>query len=132
MTEITANSGALYPKAKATRQLVDPVAFVLAMVGAPLLVGIVGAPLILIPSIATLLGGPIYLMVGIPVMLIYMAHRKVSPRRWAGVALLGHLALFTPIFLVIHFTDQHRTNEWPFIFLSFGSVFAPFGAPSAV
>ena len=124
MTEITANSRSLlFPSPPTKRHLVDPVAFGLAMVGSPLLVGVIGAPLLLIPSFAAVLGGPIYLAVGIPVMLLYLSHHRLSPGGWALLALTTDLALFTPIFLLAWLADGN--HDGTSLFLFFGSVFAP-------
>ncbi|OIQ35014.1 MAG: hypothetical protein BM559_03400 [Roseobacter sp. MedPE-SWchi] len=124
MTEKTANSrNLLFPAAKAKRHLVDPVAFGLAMVGGPLLTGILGAPALLIPTIATVFGGPIYLLVGVPVMLVALRRQPLAPGGWALLALMTHLALFTPIFLLAWLADGNFDGTS--LFLCFGSGFAP-------
>ncbi len=124
MPEITANTrNPLYPSVGVERHLVDPVAFGLAMIGGPLLTAILGAPALLIPSFATLLGGPIYLLIGVPVMLIALRRRPLEPGGWALLALTTHLSLFTPIFLLAWLADGNFDGTSMFLF--FGSVFAP-------
>ncbi|KPD13481.1 hypothetical protein [Phaeobacter sp. 11ANDIMAR09] len=132
MTEKTANSrNLLFPAAKAKRHLVDPVAFGLAMVGGPLLTGILGAPALLIPTIATVFGGPIYLLVGVPVMLVALRRQPLAPGGWALLALATHLSLFTPLFLPAWLT--RGSLDGPGLFLVFGSAFAPlWGAVSGL
>lgn len=123
MTEITVYNKIILPEATATRQLVDPTAFMLAMVGGPLIVGVLGAPALLIPSIAALLGGPIYLAIGTPVMLFYMRRNQVTPSTWAWLAFVTHIALFAPIFLFTVLTKGN--HEGPSLFFCFGAFFAP-------
>ncbi|MEX0300816.1 MAG: hypothetical protein AB3N24_00195 [Leisingera sp.] len=123
MTEITAENGrVLFPNAQAERHLIDPVAFGVAMAGGPLLVGVLGFPLIL-PAIAMAFGGPVYLAVGVPVMLIVMPSHRYSASGWAGLALVVHAALFLTI-LILSETIVAST-EWPAVFFIFGLIFAP-------
>jgi hypothetical protein len=132
MTEITVVKGSpLFPVQGSKRHLVDPVAFALAMVGGPLSIGILGAPALLIPSIAALFGGPIYLMVGVPVMLFALRRGKLAPGGWALLALTTHLTLFAPIFLLAWLDDGNVDGTSLFLF--FGALFAPlWGAVSGV
>jgi hypothetical protein len=123
MTEITAASVALFPKTTASRKLIDPTAFTLAMVGGPLLVAVLGAPLLLIPSFAALFGGPIYLAVGTPVMLFYLGRNPITPDTWAWLAFVTHIALFLPIFLIAVLTNGNFDGSS--MFLWFGAIFAP-------
>ena len=122
MTEITVSQKILFPRKAADRHLVDPVAFFIAMIGGPELVGLVGFPTFVFP-IATVMGGPVYLIVGIPVMLICMARRRVTPYDWAWLALLTHLAVFLPIFLVAVLTKGNVDGSS--LYLVFGCFFAP-------
>jgi hypothetical protein len=131
MTEITAITNLLHPKTTAPRQLIDPTAFTLAMVGGPLLVGVLGAPALLIPSFAALFGGPIYLAVGTPVTLFYMRRNPITPDTWAWLAFVTHIALFLPISLIAVLTNGNF--EGSSMFLWFGAIFAPlWGAVSGV
>jgi hypothetical protein len=122
MTEITASQKILYLQKTADRHLVDPVAFFIAMIGGPGLVGLIGFPTFVFP-LATVMGGPVYLIVGIPVMLIYMARHKVTPYDWAWLALVTHLAVFLPIFLVAVLTKGNVDGSS--LYLIFGCFFAP-------
>ncbi|KIC11892.1 hypothetical protein RA19_04460 [Leisingera sp. ANG-M1] len=131
MTEITARTGSpLYKDVRTSRHLVDPVAFALAMAGGPLTTGLFGAPL-LIPPFAAIFGGPLYLVIGVPVMLNYMRRHRPAPGKWAQLAFLTHLVIFTPILLLALATDGNI--DGPSAFLLFGSVFAPiWGAVSGL
>lgn len=131
MTEITAITGCpLFPRAHAKRHLIDPVAFGIAMAGGPLLTGTLGFPLIL-PVIAAALGGPVYLAVGVPVMLIVMPLHRYSASGWAGLALIVHAAVFLTILTLSE--AMGASTELPAIFFIFGLVFAPlWGAVSGL
>ncbi|MEP4036910.1 hypothetical protein [Pseudophaeobacter sp.] len=93
------------------------------MVGGPIITGIAGAPLLLIPSFATLFGGPIYLLAGVPVMLFHLRRHRPKPAGWALLALATFLALFTSITLIA-WAKNGNLNGISAI-LIFGSVFAP-------
>ena len=88
-------------------------------------------PALFIPTFAVMLGGPIYLAVGIPVMLVYMRRHRPPPMDWGLLAFATHLALFLPIFALAW---QSGTNvDSARIYLLFGSLFAPlWGAVSGV
>ena len=72
------------------RYPLDPVAFALALVCAPLIVALLGFWALAIPIFAVLFGGPIYLVFGTPVLLTYLLYRRGSPE---GAALLGFLTV---------------------------------------
>lgn len=132
MTEITAIRGSLlFPTQRTKHHLVDPVAFALAMIGGPLITGILGMPALFIPTFAVMLGGPIYLAVGIPVMLVYMRRHRPPPMDWGLLAFTTHLALFLPIFALAWQSGSNVDSAR--IYLLFGSFFAPlWGAVSGV
>lgn len=132
MTEITdIPKSLLYPLGSANSHLVDPVAFASAMVGGPLIVGVLGAPVFFIPSFALIFGGPIYLLVGVPVMLFALRRNKLSSSGWALLALTTHVALFAPIFLLAWLQDGNIDGTS--LFLLAGCIFAPtWGAVSGV
>lgn len=124
MTEITATiKSPLYPSTNTKRNLVDPLAFGLAMVGGPVVTGILGAPLLLIPSFAAIFGGPIYLLVGVPVMLTVMQRHPPSVGDWALLAFVTHTILFTLLLLLVWSTGGN--HDGASLFLLFGGIFAP-------
>ncbi|WP_291734242.1 hypothetical protein [Leisingera sp. F5] len=85
--------------------------------------GLLGAPLLLIPPFAALIGGPLYLVIGIPVMLAYMARNRPTPGKWALLAFKTQLLIFTPIFLLAFAAGGNFDGTS--VFLVFGSLFAP-------
>lgn len=119
----------LLPKPVPKPYLIDPLAFVVALVGAPLAIGLVGAPLLLIPVFAVVFGGLPYLILGTPTLL--WAFTRWGPRAnisaalgFAGVALpllgmyLVTLALTEPNY------DLEGAIELGLFGLFFGPVWA--------
>ncbi|MBE1295404.1 MAG: hypothetical protein GJ678_04065 [Rhodobacteraceae bacterium] len=81
MTEISADTKNTEPEVVAKRHLVDPVAFFIAMIAGPGVIALLGWSTMFI-RFATLMGGPVFLVVGIPVMLNYMRRHRVAPYDW--------------------------------------------------
>ncbi len=69
------------------RYAVDPVAFAFALLAAPLLVAVLGFWVIGIPVFALYFGGPAYLVMGTPILLIYLRLRQGSALEVAKLAL---------------------------------------------
>ncbi|UOA28163.1 hypothetical protein [Pseudosulfitobacter sp. DSM 107133] len=76
MAEITANNDRIFWHARRTgpRYLIDPVAFFVALFGGPLLVALLGF-WALIPVFALVFGGPVYLLLATPALLIHLRFR---------------------------------------------------------
>lgn len=92
----------LFPAGKShATTLVDPVAFTLALVGAPLIAGIIGAPLLLIPSFAVLFGGPLYLLFGTPLLWMAIRRGMTKSAAFSGLATKTMLTLLIPITLLV-------------------------------
>ena len=74
MTEITAKYDGIFWRAArpGPRYLIDPVAFFIALFGAPLLVALLGFWAFFIPIFALVFGGPIYLLLATPALLIHL------------------------------------------------------------
>lgn len=68
------------------RYAIDPVAFATALILAPLVVALLGFWALLIPVFALFFGGPAYLILGTPILLIYLHYHQGSP---SGAALLA-------------------------------------------
>lgn len=122
MTEISDDTKNTEPEVVAKRHLVDPVAFFIAMIAGPGVIALLGWSTMFI-RFATLMGGPVFLVVGIPVMLNYMRRHRVAPYDWVWLALLAHVVLFLPLTL-LGAASGGRTGGLA-IFLFFGCFFAP-------
>ncbi|MEO0960469.1 MAG: hypothetical protein AAFY66_18780 [Pseudomonadota bacterium] len=115
---------------------VNTTAFVLSVVATPLLIGIVGIPLIF-PPFAAVFGLPVYLIAGVPAfwMLAQRMHRNGLPLKPWRFALVGFLTnLFTPAIYALCFSiAQMKSGDQiagalP-VFWYLGALFSPlFGA----
>ncbi len=97
MTVITRSI--LFPTPKPPERLVDPVAFFIALILAPLVVGLLGAPLLLIPSFAVLVGGLPYLLIGGPILWWALRRGEISDDRFFGLGFKTICALTIPCYL---------------------------------
>ena len=123
-TEITRISAHLWASNSTQIHLIDPTAFFVALIGAPLLVGLLGFPL-LIPPFAVLFGGPIYLLAGGPVFCVALQKGLKGAGKFAflGFALmLGVLFLASALTLV---APYFLLKEWLPVYAIFGLIFAP-------
>jgi len=80
------------PHIPGARYAIDPVAFFLALICAPLLVALMFCWMIGIPVFALFFGGVPYLIFGTPVLLIYLHYRQGSPEGAAACAALTVIA----------------------------------------
>ncbi len=118
MTEITAK---LEPR---LWRPIDPVAFFAALIAAPLLVTLATFWL-LIPIAALVMGGPLYLVVGTPVLLWYLGRHPPDPGAVALVAVAANLAALAIAALLLHATGNRVELEaLAWLYGCFGSLFA--------
>ncbi|MEO1140328.1 MAG: hypothetical protein AAFW87_12830 [Pseudomonadota bacterium] len=119
MTEKTAN------KKRRETYVIDPVAFFAALFGAPLVVAVVGFWIGGIPIAAVVFGGPLYLVVGTPVLLWHLARH--APNSWtiAGLAFLSFAVLIAAAGVYSVLLDEDGIIQFLMFFAGFGLVFAP-------
>ncbi|MBB3993183.1 hypothetical protein GGR95_000811 [Sulfitobacter undariae] len=108
-----------------TRYVIDPVAFFVALIGGPLVVTLCGFWVLFIPVFALILGGPLYLMVGTPVLLWYLRHHDGAPSDLAFVAFASMIVGFAPLLLIFAVTGDREFFATGFMYIGFGMVFAP-------
>lgn len=104
----------------------DPVAFVGALVLAPLAVTVITA-ITLIPIAALILGGPVYLIVGTPTLLWMVGRYPPVFSTYALAGVLGMFALLAIAGLFHLARPEQGADELVAIFL-WGVVFAPLWA----
>lgn len=127
MTEITKINEYWY-KPNLTRHQVDHSALILAAVGGPLMVALLGFPIFLIPVFALFLGGPLYLIIGIPVMMYVLRHHEARPGIFANAALCATLALCalcTLFFVLTGFPFPEEEKGLLVMYAFFSFIFAP-------
>lgn len=95
----------LLPRPVTRPVILDPLAFVLALVGAPILVAFMFFWILLIPVFAIFYGGPIYLALGVPSLLWYIPRYGISTWRIGFFAVLVNTLGCGAIALALIFFD---------------------------
>ena len=96
------------------------VRFALSLIGAPILVGLLGTPLLLIPPFAVLFGGVPYLLSAGPAFWIALRHGVTEWFKFALIALILNL-IVTPVFALL----IELNGDLAMFMVLFGMVFAP-------
>ncbi|WP_299295267.1 hypothetical protein [uncultured Tateyamaria sp.] len=89
--------------AQGPRYAIDPVAFAGALIGAPVLVAVLGFWVFGIPVFALIFGGPAYLVFGTPILLIYLHRHPGTPNGAGQLALLAAIigcGIAAPVMLI--------------------------------
>lgn len=81
------------PRHRPARYLVDPVAFVIALIGGPLLITAATFWMLFIPVGALIMGGPVYLVIGTPLLLIYLRNNAGDTKGVMQLSLFAVLGL---------------------------------------
>lgn len=104
---------------------IEPVAFVLALILAPVLFTLCSFWLMFIPVVALVFGGPVYLVVGTPVLLALALWSPLTPRTCAKAA-FGSVAVLTLVALAGNLAMQHQADDTGgiLIFAAFAALFA--------
>lgn len=119
MTEITGNI------AKHERHIIDPVMFFIAIVMAPLIVTALTFWLLLVPVVALFMGGPFYLLIGIPLMLWWLSRHAPHPGEIAWLGFVANLVICAGIYVFSALTRAYDAEGMALLYLFFGSVFGP-------
>ena len=114
---------------KSPRYIIDPVAFVAALVGGPLLFTAATFWLALIPVAALAVGAIPYLVVGVPVLLVHLRHPPAEVERIATTALHAFLGLWAVVVCAValnmhSYADLGGLGVFAGITLVFGAVFS--------
>lgn len=112
-------------EARAKRHLVDPVAFFVALVAAPIVVAGATFWVLLIPVIAVVMGGPIYLATATPLMLWWLGRRAPNTGEIAMLGFAANLVICGGIYLFELVENPRGPGSIAMMYLIFGSIFAP-------
>lgn len=108
-------------------ETLDPIAFVGALIAAPVLVALLGFWAVLIPVFALIMGGPIYLAVGAPVLLAMVTRVPLRGEVYACVAFIAQSVLVGTVAIYAALFPEANAGAWVF-FAVWGLVFAPIWA----
>ena len=103
---------------------VDIIAFFAALIAAPLLVTVLGF-IFVVPVFALILGAPVYLSVGTPLLLWHLSRRPARADDIAVLALTANAALVIAASGVTHFAPRGTIDDSIPFLLAFGLIFAP-------
>lgn len=108
-----------------TRYVIDPVAFFAALILGPLLFTLMSFWALFIPVFALAFGGPVYLVVGTPLLLWYLRRHDGAPGDLAVPALkaLGIAALF--LMITAAATANKELLDATLWYIGFGLIFGP-------
>jgi len=95
------------------------------MIGGPLLVALLGFWVLLIPVFAVMFGGPLYLIIGVPVLLTYLSRHPATIDGISLLALLSFAALSLPALGLTYLAGMERQFGTVLFFGLFGLIFAP-------
>jgi hypothetical protein len=105
--------------------IIDPVAFFGALIAAPLLFTALSFWALFIPVFALFLGGPLYLVIGTPVLLWHLRHNDGDPHDLSFLAfaiMVAALVLSAPLAAL---SDEDELLSLSFGYFGFGMIFAP-------
>ncbi|MEX0283243.1 MAG: hypothetical protein AB3N23_01385 [Paracoccaceae bacterium] len=112
-----------------TRRLLPPksarvVAYLLALIGAPVVVAVLGFWALLIPIFAVFFGGIPYLVLAGPVF--WLALQNIKPRALTFALIGSVLNLLTPVFFIFHSFVLNAPLGWESIQVlwAYGAVFS--------
>ncbi|MEL6960152.1 MAG: hypothetical protein AAGL89_14495 [Pseudomonadota bacterium] len=112
----------------AKRYAIDPTAFAVAVVGAPLLVTAMTFWIAFVPVIALVLGGPVYLAFAVPVLMWDMQRREPNAWRYVCLGFFASAAFAAFLALVHALTHQQQYETYAYIYGVFGAAFGPLWA----
>lgn len=107
------------------RYALDPVAFAKALILAPLIVAAFGFWALLMPVFAVLFGGLPYLVLGTPILMIYLYFAEGTPGGAAKIALSTVAVIVLAFWVYGLFFDVHRYDDGLVIWAGFSLIFAP-------
>lgn len=117
-------------QAPSQRYIIDPVAFFAALFGGPILFTLATFWIAFVPVFALAIGGLPYLLIGTPVLLIYLSRRPVQPRALAGLALATVVLLGLLAHLAALIAGREAQAFSIGLITLFGAIFAPCWAAS--
>ncbi|WP_299412757.1 hypothetical protein [uncultured Sulfitobacter sp.] len=107
------------------RYIIDPVAFFVALVGGPVLFTAASFWALFIPVFALALGGPVYLVIGTPLLLWYLRHHDGEPHDLAWLAFRVMVLALLLVATLAAITGDEDLFGLGMAYTGFGMIFAP-------
>lgn len=108
-----------------TRYIIDPVAFFAALIGGPLIFTAITFAAFLIPVAALLFGGPMYLIIGTPLLLWYLRRNDGDPNALAALAFKVMAFSLLLVAVIAAITGDKQVFGVGLWFTGFGMIFGP-------
>lgn len=103
----------------------NPLAFWIALVTSPILTALCGFWAFLIPVFALIFGGPLYLVIGGPLLWWHLRRRRANAKEIALLALITNLLTTAlVVFPIILIANPMEIADYMFMFGGIGSIFA--------
>lgn len=101
--------------------------FLLAVLTTPVAIGVFGAPFMVIPTFAAVLGAPAYLMLGVPLVWLYMHIAKPRVSETMLLGFIANLGTFPLYFVALRLLgeDSRSAQDMAMFCAIFGVLFAP-------
>ncbi|MFK7754780.1 MAG: hypothetical protein AB8B51_19815 [Sedimentitalea sp.] len=113
------------PQPRPQRYLIDPVAFAVAIIAGPVLVTLFTFWLVFVPVFALVMGGPIYLIIGVPVLMWDLSRNPASAERISLMALLAIAILCVGTWAYGALINDDSLMSISIFYGIFGGIFAP-------
>lgn len=115
----------LAPNVQPPRHIIDPVAFFVALIGAPLVFALFTFWAFLIPVVAVAYGGPLYLIFGTPILLWVLSKRDPSYLEVTGWSLVAVILICLGCLAMTLIDSPRAWINMAQFFGGFGLIFAP-------
>lgn len=118
----------LWPRPLAPLVPLDPLAFVAALIGGPVLVTFCLCWLFFVPVVALVLGGPLYLLLGTPLLAIYLGRANATSTGVSLLALVASTLACLSVWALSPLLDsagRDGLGSIALFFAAFGAIFAP-------
>ena len=110
------------------RYAIDPTAFVLALIGAPLVVTALTFWAMFIPVAAVVVGGPVYLALATPVLLWDLPRNEPRFDRLAFLGFAAAMAFAGLAYLLATLAGSRDAGTFAGLYAVMGAIFAPLWA----
>ena len=112
-------------RASAPTYIIDPVAFFVALIGGPLLVTALTFWIAGVPIFALMFGGPFYLALGTPLLLLHLRRNKGATEDIMALAFFANVAILALGALAAGVTADNGYLYGALFIAGFGMIFAP-------
>ncbi|QUJ75601.1 hypothetical protein KDD17_11615 [Sulfitobacter albidus] len=115
----------LRPPDRRLRFLIDPVAFAVALIGGPVIFTLFSFWALFVPIFALAMGGPVYLLLGTPLLMWHLRHNEGDPSDLGWLAFKTMVVGMLAAILAALVTGNEDLFGLGMFYSGFGMIFAP-------